>query len=225
MRVAKNIFEPRASRILRVLLSNPGRAWTIRELADEAQVSHGYTHAVTAALAQNGYVVRNETYRIEVVDPIRMLKRWSSYHQYDSANTFLDYYAFEREIDRLIERLRDVRREYALTGLIGAWLVAPHVRPVMVEAYVRGEGAARGLAEDLGLKPTPKEGNVRLVVPYDVGVFYRTQATAGVQVVSNVQLYVDLYNYPARGEEAATYVLGLIEKAWGQALLRGVSHV
>jgi len=49
-------------------------------------------------------------------------------------------------------------------------------------------------------------GNVFLVEPYDEAVFYKVQQRKGVWVVSNVQLYVDLYNYPARGREAAEHL-------------------
>ncbi len=37
----------------------------------------------------------------------------------------------------------------------------------------------------------------------------------GVNVVSKVRLYVDLFNFPARGEEAAGVLLESIEKDWG----------
>jgi hypothetical protein len=36
----------------------------------------------------------------------------------------------------------------------------------------------------------------------------------GVKVVSNVQLFVDLYNFPARGEEASSQILEVILKEW-----------
>jgi len=225
MRIVKNIFEPKASRILRILLLNPGRAWTIRELASEAQVAYGYVHAVVAALSQSGYVLRNQVNRLEMADPIRVLKRWAAYHQYDAVNTIVNYYTFEREVDRVIQTLRGKTTDYALTGLSGAWLMAPQVRPVAIDTYVRNEGEAKKLAEDLLLKLIPKEGNVRLVIPCDEGVFYRTQEIDGVRVVSNVQLYVDLLNHPMRGEEAAAPIMTLIEKAWSQALLEERSNV
>jgi len=225
VRVTKNIFEPKSSRILRCLLLSPGKGWTIRELASEAQVSSGYAHAVAAALIRNGYLMRNDANRLEVVDPIPMLNRWASYHQYVTANTFLEYYTFEREIDKVIERFGGLEREYALTGHCGAWVVAPHVRPVIVEAYVVSREEAETVAKELQLRPIPKEGNLRFAIPYDVGVFYKTQIIDGVRIVSNVQLYVDLYNYPARGAEAARAVLELIRTSWGQALLKGTTDV
>jgi len=56
---------------------------------------------------------------------------------------------------------------------------------------------------------------VSLVLPYDAGVFYGVNKVKGVKVVSMVQLYVDLTNYPARGEEASEMVLKALQKQWG----------
>lgn len=219
MRVVRNIFEIKSSRAIRVLLSNPGRKWTIRELASEARVAFGYVHAVVANLMQSGYLLRNQVNRLELVDPIRLIKRWAAYHQFNAVNKMLPYYTFEREIDTLIGKLQDVEQDYALTSLSGAWLAVPQVRPVMIEAYIRDALQAEKLSKQLQLKPIPKEGNVRLIVPYDDGVFYKAQKIEGIRIVSNVQLYVDLYNYPARGEEASLAVLALVENAWKQALI------
>jgi hypothetical protein len=49
-------------------------------------------------------------------------------------------------------------------------------------------------------------GNVFLVEPYDQGVFYGIQRRNGIAIASSVQLYVDLFNYPARGREAADHL-------------------
>jgi hypothetical protein len=225
MRIVQNVFEPKASRILRVLLLNPGRTWTIRKLASEAGVAYGYVHAIVATLTRNRYVVRNEAYRLEVVDPIRILRRWAAYHQFDAVNTVSNYYTFEREVDNLVKGFRSKATDHALTGLAGAWLVAPQVRPISVDVYVRSQRQEKRLAQDLELKLIPKEGNVRLIIPYDDGVFYKPQVIDEVNVVSNVQLFVDLYNQPARGEEAAVSLLPLIEKDWSRALLGAKRNV
>jgi len=74
------------------------------------------------------------------------------------------------------------------------------------------------VARELDLKPVPKGGNVKLVIPYDEGVFYGSQVVDGVTVVSDVQLYVDLYNYPSRGEEAAQYLYDRILRKWARTL-------
>jgi len=230
MRLVHNIFEPKATRILRALLIAPQHNWTIRGLAKEVEISPGYTHAVISTLIDLGYVARTG-HLIKTVNPTVLLKRWAAYHQYDKINTFLEYYTFEREVYRFIRQLSRIKSpNYALTALAGASLIAPHVRPVDVHIYVKRKDEATVLATSLNLQPIPKGGNVKFVIPYDEGVLYgqqtanllvRTKKEGKVNVVSNVQLFVDLYNYPARGMEAAEHLYGLIVETWGKALVGG----
>ena len=217
MRKVNNIFEPKASRILRGLLVNPGIAWSIRVLAEEVDVSVGYTHAVIASLLDYGYVVRNEAERLELVNPVELLDRWASYYQYLYENNFLDYYIMDNDIESVLDKLRKVKSGYALTALAGAFLVSPYVRPRTVELYVRDD--VEKVVGVLGLMPVEKDGNVRLVTPYDTGVFYGARVVDGLNVVSDVQLYVDLKNYPARGVEASMGLLEDIKKEWSGYLL------
>ena len=48
--------------------------------------------------------------------------------------------------------------------------------------------------------------NVYLLKPYDMGVFQDIQTINELKVVSNIQLYLDLYNYPKRGREQAEFL-------------------
>ena len=210
----RNIFAPKSSRILRVLLTDRGRDWSEREIAVAASVSIGMAHYVCKALTELGYLARNESNRIVLIDPVRLLKRWAAYHQYDAVNKFLDYYTFEREIEKTIGEIAKTYLEYAATVLAGAWLVVPYVRPVDLHFYVPNKETAEGIAGELGLNPIPRGGNIKFVIPYNDGVFYGEREVKGVKVVSNIQLYVDLYNYPARGEEASSRLFEQILEEW-----------
>jgi len=231
MRLVHNIFEPRATRVLRALLIDPQKSWTIRGLAEEVEISPGYAHAVISTLIDLAHVARSERYKVRVVNPTVLLKRWAAYHQYDRINTFLEYYTFEREIDSFIQQLSHISNQnYALTALAGASLIAPHVRPVDIHIYIKRKEEATKLAKTLNLQPIPKGGNAKFVVPYDEGVFYGQQTVdirishrekARVNIVSNVQLFVDLYNYPARGLEAAEHLYERIVEKWGKAVVGG----
>lgn len=231
MRRVHNIFEPKATRVLRALLIDPQHNWTIRGLADEVEISPGYAHAIISTLIDLGHVARTENYKIKVVNPTVLLRRWAAYHQYDKMNTFLEYHTFEREIDRFIQQLSQTSdSNYALTALAGASLIAPHVRPVDVHMYIKKKDDSTELAKILNLQPIPRGGNVKFVIPYDEGVFYgqqtanlwiSDQVVSPVNVVSNVQLFVDLYNYPARGLEAAEHLYERIVEKWGKALVGG----
>lgn len=226
MRLVHNIFEPKASRVIRCLLVNVGREWTIRQIAKEAETSVGYTHAVLATLIDMKYIERNKRQKLVLLNPSTLLKRWAAFHQYDHNNQFLEYYTFEKEIDTFLTTLEEKLKneKYAVTSLAGAWLASPHVRPIDVHLYIGNRKKAKSLSQHLNIKPTAGVGNVRMVIPYDKGAFYGSRLIRGVRVVSNVQLFVDLFNYPARGEEAAQQLYNLIEKEWSKTLT-GAPHV
>lgn len=203
-----NIFSPKASRIIRVLLTHPNHKWSVLGLSKEANVGYGHTYRTIKTLLKIGLCRRTETNKIIITNPSELLTRWANYHDFTLLNELSAYYYSFRDINDLIDRLSYANKKglkYALTLHAGASLVAPYVRPVNVHIYV--ERMKIGEFEHLlNLQLTELGGNVFLVVPYDEGVFYNIQNVRGVWVASNVQLYVDLYNYPARGREAAEYL-------------------
>lgn len=214
----KDIFQPMSTRVIRVLLTRPRDRWRVLTLAKEAQVSLGWTHAVVTTLQEQRYVVRDENYRVKTVDPTRLLKRWAAFHDFLSQNEYKTFQMFEQNLDNVLNKLRSVSAPYALTGLVAAWLVAPSVRPVTFDIYVQSWPEAGKITKAMELRPVEKGGNVRLVLPKDSGVFYGAKVFDSVKIVSNVQLYVDLVNYPARGEEASVELLRLIQEDWSKAL-------
>jgi hypothetical protein len=226
MRTVSNIFDKKSIQIIRCLLVNPQKDWTVREVAGEAKSSVGYTHAVLATLTNMQYLNRTQTHKIHLVNADLLLKRWAAYHQYTCANTFLQYYTFDREIDHFIQALADKlkKEEYALTSFAGAWLVSPYVRPADIHLYAKTAAEAQKIAKHLDIKPTEGSGNVKIVIPQDEGVFYGTQTVEGAKVVSSVQLFVDLWNYSSRGEDAAKSIYALLEHQWNSQLASAI-HV
>ena len=217
MRLAKSLFASKSSRVSRVLLSNPSKRWTIRQLAFEAGVATAYTHAIVTTLKEQQYVV-TENYKISLVDPIRLLRRWAASKDFLTENTILEYISFEKEVDVFYKKISKVKLDYALTGLAGAWLVSPYVRPVTFDVYILDRRGRKEIERQLNLQPIEKGGNVRLVIPDDEGVSYGLQKIKEIKTVSDVQLFVDLFNNPARGEEASQSLLEKITKKWGKAL-------
>lgn len=86
----------------------------------------------------------------------------------------------------------------------GASLVAPFVKFSDVHFYFLGDCA--NWVKELNLRPVEFGGKIHLLEPYDSGVFYKKQEILGVNVVSNIQLYLDLYKYLARGIEQAEFL-------------------
>jgi hypothetical protein len=204
----QNVFSPMASRVVRVFLVDPEREWSILGLSKEAQTGYGHTYRVVKTLLRMGLCRKTEANRVVVVNASELLTRWASYYDFALLNKINAYYFLDEDFDGFVRKLaavgeRDLR--YALTLQAGAALVAPYVRPANIHLYVKPETLGEW-QKHLGLQLTEMGGNVFLVEPYDEGVFYKVQRLKGVWVVSNVQLYVDLHNYPARGREAGEHL-------------------
>ena len=212
-RVMKSLFSPKATRVLRVLLENPDRAWQYQELADAAKVSLGQAYNVVERQTGEEYVGPTKMGK-KVLNPAGLLDRWASAYVVTRANTFESYYSdgtsYRGVMEMLARSAGKARTRYGFTLFAGASLVAPFVRSPQVHLYLLGDASV--FAEAAGLKPVTSGGNVHLVQPYDEGVLNPLQTIEGLNVVGNVQLYLDLVNYPARGKEQAE---ALRERALG----------
>ena len=89
--------------------------------------------------------------------------------------------------------------------MAGASMVSPFVRYNEVWVYISGD--IDDMVKKLDLRPTTSGANIRIFEPYDEGIFMDFREIRGVKVVSDIQLYVDLLTYPARGQEQAQRIL------------------
>ena len=208
-RRVKDLFAPLSSRVIRILLVKPEESWTLSELCRTAKVSMGYVHRIAKTLEAQGYAIRDQNYQLKLSRARSLLEEWASKYDFVSENTLHNYYTFERDANLFIKKIRTSAEEnelkYALTLHAGASLVAPYVRYTDIHFYINPDEIS--LWENvLNLRPVEAGGTVMLVEPYDEGVFWGVQEINGIKVVSNVQLYIDLFNYPARGREQAEFL-------------------
>jgi hypothetical protein len=108
----------------------------------------------------------------------------------------------EEQLEAAIKKECEKKKyRYGLALFSGARKVAPFVRFMKFFSYI--EGDIEDIAKALQFKKVESGANVTLLQPYDDGVFYRLQDINGINVVSDIQLYLDLKSYKGRGEEAA----------------------
>jgi len=214
-----NLFAKKAADIIRVLLVHYPKTWTLRDLARESGASLGYTSRVSKTLIRQRLALRaSSRSKLKVMAPEDLLKRWATFSNFVANTTFVEYYSQEEDIGKFLSRFEGRKHpEYALTGLAGALLVEPFVRPTNTHIYVRKRSDAIEWANELGLMPIEENGNVKFAIATSDGIFYGVQEIDGMRIVSDIQLYVDLYNYPARGREAADELFKRIEKRWEKA--------
>ena len=207
-RPLRSLFAPRATRVVRALLAEPGRAWRLEELGKAAAVSLGHSHNVVKRLEDLRWVERDEAQRIHLGKPADLLEAWCESYSYRT-NEMASYFVSERVSRRLMADLAKAAtadgRRYAFTLTAGLSLVAPQTRLGGVHCYLEGDPAP--IAAALGLHPAGEaDGSLHLLTPYDPGVFHGALDKAGLKVVSLPQLYADLVRYERRGTEQAEHL-------------------
>lgn len=204
----KSLFSPVSTRIIRAFLEEPDRCWKVRELVPAMGVSLGQTSKIVRQLVALGYLVKDSKgYKLNQAS--NLLDDWKSQYA-PNANKRVAYYSFEQNPERLMKQIAargsENKLRYACTSFAAASQIAPFVRGVTtVQCYVNASEVDEWI-KVLDLRPVEAGANVILVFPYDNGVFYRTQTINGISLVSNVQLYLDLYSDPARGREQAEFL-------------------
>lgn len=101
---------------------------------------------------------------------------------------------------------------YAFTGFSGASRYASFTIYRTVAVYV---DISQENIPELPFKPVTSGANIRIISPYDEGVFYGTRNIRAQSAASPVQCYLDLKDEKARGEEAAEVLLEqVIKPSW-----------
>ena len=210
----RSLFSPKAERVLRVLLTTPGRWWKAQSLAQEAEVSLGQGFNVKKLLADREWVqAGDEGFRLTA--PAELLAEWEGNYDF-RRSTVREFYTLRpiADVERLLaETCEKEKSPYALAGFSSAARYAPMVRYQRAMAYVVGD--LDRVAARLELKPVTSGANVNLIIPYDAGVLYGAETKGGASVTSPVQTYLDLRQIKGRGEEAADFLKQqIIQTTW-----------
>ena len=204
-RIFYSLYQAKASRVLRVLLSSPKDPWKLDRLAQEAEVSLGHAYNVKRELLDREWASA-ESDGLILTEPAELLKNWAKHYKYER-NTIFSFYSLqnpfslERSLNDICKKL-DI--QYALSDFAGAARIAPFVRYHRVSSYVAGR--VEEIARLLDLKKVTSGENISLMLPYDNGVFYDNRIIQGIHVVSPLQLYLDLMGSSWRGTEAAELI-------------------
>jgi len=212
---AKSLFSDKASLVIRAALDVVGQPQQVRTLSRQLGVSPAWVSQVLRRLVSAGYAARVEQGTV-ISRPLDLLNDWAESYSFARRNDLRSFFCEAPNPEQVIARVasvstREVGR-YALTLHAGASLVAPfsefHEVHIYVDPSDRREETERVWREALDLQPVQTGGNFYLTWPYyKEGVFYDSREIDGVWVASDIQLYIDLYNYPIRGREQAEYLM------------------
>ncbi len=197
-RLIQTPFEGKSERVVRRLLLEPGRVWSMRELAAAAEVSLGLASMVTTALTELGGVLKGRS-GLSVMDPGLLLDAWSD--RYDLRRSLFRVWRSEKDAELLQVELGGLRpsadQRHALTLWSGAQRLLPFNEPInYLAVYWSGDPAA--LAQRLRLSETVGRTTVFIFAPYDPAVFWEARRCPDGAVVAHpLQVYLDL----ASGDE------------------------
>lgn len=208
-RQRRHPFSDKASLILREMLKKPKQQWGVRELAEKVRLNPGYVSRMAKSLDESGYAARAKG-KISLRVPKEILDDWAK--SYDlKRNEHHRFFMLAPDVKSVLGRLREIdvpqNVEYALSVQAGAGLVAPHAVYKEVHVYLNDPDAIGFFQEALDLKAADQGANLVLMLPfYKHSVFYDCRKVEGLRVVSDIQLYLDLYRYPVRGREQAEHL-------------------
>ncbi|MBF0595224.1 MAG: hypothetical protein HQL22_09675 [Candidatus Omnitrophica bacterium] len=221
---SKNIFADKATLILRKMLRDPDRQWVVRDFNGPQGVSLGLAQQVLETMARQGYAERvkkgPDSYTV-LSDAEELIKAWTTAYSLESNEAYTYYTHDEQILKKIKSALKD--RAYALTLHTGANLLTSYVKTDHVYLYLDAthwEKDVLSIRQQLDLKELVQGGNIHFIRPfYKTTVFNGKRMVEGYPVVSNLQLFLDLYHFQPRGREHAEFLKEQLEekgKAIGQ---------
>ncbi|MFC1512731.1 type IV toxin-antitoxin system AbiEi family antitoxin [bacterium] len=214
------LLSDKATIIIRAMLSQPDRKWAARDFEKEFGVGHARAAAVLSELRQKGFVggIRSGRLAHNVLqNKEELIGEWLKLYKFERNESYLYYSESEDVLSRLKSYFtsKNEGNAYALTLHTGANLITHYVNTPTIYCYLpvnNFKNASLDLRQALDLKELKRGGNFCLIKPYyKTAIFFNTQKIKGYNVVSDLQLYLDLYHFPQRGRDHAEYLLKVLK--------------
>ncbi len=205
-RPLQNPFASKASRLIRLMLTEPSRQWHVGELAKASHISIGLSSKAKNALIEQGYVEENER-KIRVREPGELLNAWAAVYKpvFQRRHLYVMNELPQAEIS-VARWCEDHNIQYALAEFSGAWRLAPMVRYNKGSVYIKETtnlGSFDEFLNALRAKPVETGSNLSISLTSDESVFFDSRKVNDLCVASPIQLFLDLHANKGRGQEAA----------------------
>ena len=186
-----------------MLLSSPLRPWSGIELAEACDVSPGLVTVIRKALLNRELAVGNPR-SIRLKDPRNLLTQWAAVDRWRDRTQVLEISSILPKHEILQELVRESGSgDLAFTQWTAANLRRPATETEIVSAYIRTAPTEAFLKKVLLGRSVERNGNIRLILPKDPGVFLAGQVVQGLPLVCDAQIWLDLQGAGNRGEEQA----------------------
>ncbi len=201
-RYVADLFSGGPLRVVRWLLIEPQRPWTLDDMAGRAGLTLGFVSRVFKTLARDAYMSRARGDN-RVRDRDGLLDAWASAPRpKDSVSERVATVPGTENLLQMIRGSADAGR-YAITADAAADRIAPFARYSRVEMYVDD---VADWDRSLQLTAVPRGGNLVLIKPSDAGVLDGAFEREGLRLVSRPQIYVDLVRRGGAAADAAEFM-------------------
>jgi hypothetical protein len=206
-----NVFAPRSSRVVRVLLMDPSRSFSQTELVSAAGVDKGRVSRIVRRMqAMDLLISERGGYRLK--DPSVALEAWKEAYDFRQHDV-LEGHVPVRDPEELLGVLKKAALKsdvaWALTGLAAAWRLT-HFAMYRLTSLFAGQVPSAAWLDALGFVEGSRGANLWILTPTDDSVFMGARNVQGVQCVHPLQAYLDLKAHPERASEAATRLRPLV---------------
>lgn len=208
-RHGRNPFSDKASLIPRAMIKDRWKWWGVRELANSVSLDPGFVSRMIREMGKRGYLKLQEK-KVRLQEPKSLLDDWVGEYDFRK-NDQKRYFCLAKGPGEILEKLRRVRiprdAKYSIGFQAGANLIAPHAVYNEVHVYLKDYAHLDHFVQAMNLEEVEQGANLVFLDPYyKYSVFYDRQEVEGLWVVSDLQLYLDLFHYPLRGREQAEHL-------------------
>lgn len=208
-RQGRNPFSDKASLIPRVMIKDRWKWWGVRELANCVSLDPGFVSRMIREMEKRGYLKRQDK-KVRLQEPKSLLDDWVGEYDFRK-NEERKYFYLAKGPSEILEKLRRIRiprdANYSMGLQAGANLIAPHSAYNEVHVYLKDYAHLDYFVQAMDLEKAEQGANLVFLNPYyKHSVFYDRQKVQDLWVVSDLQLYLDLYHYPLRGREQAEHL-------------------
>jgi hypothetical protein len=209
-RSSRDPFSDKASLVTRVLFGEP-EPLGVRNIAEKVDLTPGYVSKIATELERRGYLAKSaDGLRLRHAD--ELLSDWVVAYRRrkprSAESLFWPARQAREAMSDLAAAFDRIGVDYLFGGMAGASLVDPHAEFDVVDILVKDADAGASVVRDLGARAVDRGGNISVIVPYyRVSAFYGAQRVGGhMRVASDLQLYLDVHDYPVRGREQAEHL-------------------
>lgn len=200
-----NLFAPKSSRVVRILLESFPQPILQKELPELTGLGKGYISRILSRLADGFFIEKDKNGAISVSEPNLLFDAWREAYEFEKHSVRKGHLAGKTSqgiLQSLSRALAQRQILHAATGLASAWLYT-HFAGFRVSTVYLSDFLPDQEWNEIGIRWEERGSNIWLVQPDDEAVFQGRTEIDRIPCVSPLQTYLDLKSHPERAEEAA----------------------